>query len=103
MIRRRLPNRRDHETFDFSFRGLAYTAGIGRFENGALAEVFIECSKGQSQLAADARDAAICLSIALQHGIPPEAIRLAVARDGFGSPSGIVGCILDLISGEAGA
>jgi hypothetical protein len=26
-----------------------------------------------------------------------------VARDGFGSPSGIVGCILDLISGEAGA
>jgi hypothetical protein len=103
MIRSRLPNRRVHEIREFEFRGLAYTAGIGRYPDGALAEIFLECSKAQSQLAADARDAAICLSIALQHGVPPEAIRLAVARDGFGSPSGIVGCILDLISGEAGA
>lgn len=101
MSRRLLPNRRAHEILEFEFRGLTYTAGVGRFENGGLAEVFVECSKVQSQLAADARDAAICLSIALQHGTPADAIRAAVTRDGQGEPSGIVGAVLDLISGES--
>lgn len=99
MNRHRLPNRRPHEIREFEFRGLGYTAGIGRFNNGDLAEVFLDCSKGQSQLAADARDAAICLSIALQHGVPAEAIRSAVTRDGQGEPSGIVGAVLDLLEG----
>jgi ribonucleoside-diphosphate reductase alpha chain len=100
MNRHRLPNRRAHEIHHFEFRGLTYTAGVGRYENGDLAEIFIECSKGQSQLAADARDAAITLSIALQHGVPAEAIRTAVTRDGHGEPSGIVGAVLDLLQGE---
>jgi hypothetical protein len=98
MSRRRLPNRRPHEIREFEFRGLRYSAGIGRFENGALAEVFIECSKGQSQLAADARDAAVCTSLSLQYGVPADAIRAAVTRDGQGEPAGIVGAVLDLIA-----
>jgi hypothetical protein len=102
MNRRRLPNRRLHEILEFEFRGLAYSAGIGRYENGDLAEVFLECSKAQSQSAADARDAAICLSIALQHGVPAEAIRSAVTRDSQGQPSGIVGAALDLLA-DAGS
>lgn len=97
MNRTRLPNRRAHEILEFEFRGLTYTAGIGRYQNGDLAEIFLECSKAQSQLAADARDAAVCLSIALQHGVPAEAIRGAVTRDGNGEPSGIVGAVLDLV------
>ncbi len=97
MTRLRLPNRRAHEILEFQFRGLAYTVGVGRYQDGALAEVFIECSKGQSQLAADARDAAVCLSIALQYGVPAEAIRGAVTRESRGEPSGIVGAVLDLI------
>jgi hypothetical protein len=99
MNRHRLPNRRAHEVTKFEFRGLTYTAGVGRYENGDLAEIFIECAKGQSQLAADARDAAITLSIALQHGVPAEAIRTAVTRDSHGEPSGIVGAVLDLLQG----
>jgi hypothetical protein len=99
MNRHRLPNRRAHEIVEFQFRGLGYTAGIGRFENDDVAEIFLECSKGQSQLAADARDAAITLSIALQHGVPSEAIRSAVTRDSHGEPSGIVGAVLDLLQG----
>jgi hypothetical protein len=100
MNRRRLPNRRPHEIIEFSFRGLTYTGGIGRHANGDLAEVFLECSKGQSQLAEDARDAAVCLSIALQHGVPAEAIRGAVTRDSHGAPSGIIGACLDLLDEE---
>ena len=103
MIRHRLPNRRAHEIREFQFRGLRYSAGIGRYSNDALAEIFIECSKGQSQLAADARDAAVCLSIALQHGVPSEAIRSAVTRESDSSPSGIVGAVLDLIAEDARA
>jgi hypothetical protein len=45
------------------------------------------------------RDAAVCLSIALQHGVPAEAIRSAVTRDSHGEPSGIVGAVLDLLHG----
>jgi hypothetical protein len=101
VTRQRLPNRRAHEIREFEFRGLRYSAGFGRFENGALAEVFVECSKGQSQLAADARDAAVCLSIALQYGVPADAIRDAVSRDGHGEPAGIVGAVLDLIAEES--
>lgn len=100
MNRHRLPNRRAHEILEFQFRGLAYTAGVGRYQNGDLAEIFLECSKGQSQLAADARDAAVTLSIALQFGVPTEAIRSAVTRDSQGEPSGIVGAVLDLLQGR---
>ncbi len=98
MNRLRLPNRRPHEIREFEFRGLGYTAGIGRFNSGDVAEVFIECAKAQSQLAADARDAAVCLSISLQHGVPAEAIRAAVTRDSQGEPSGIIGAVLDLLA-----
>jgi hypothetical protein len=98
MIRARLPYRRPHETREFEFRGLRYSVGIGRFTDGTLGEVFLECSKTESQSAADARDAAICLSIAFQHGVPAETIRRAVARDAQGEPSGIVGAVLDLLA-----
>lgn len=97
MARHRLPNRRAHETVGFTFRGLAYTAGVGRFPDGGLAEVFLDCRKGSSPLAADARDAAVCLSLALQFGTPAKAIREAVTREADGSPAGIVGAVLDLL------
>ncbi len=71
MSRRRLADRRPHETIGFNFRGYAYTLGVGRFSDGALAEVFIDCAKGSTPLASDARDAAVCLSLALQYGVPP--------------------------------
>ncbi len=100
MIRQRLPSRRAHETREFEFRGLRYIAGVGRHSDGALAEIFLDCAKGSSQLGDDARDAAVCLSIALQHGTPVDAIRVAVTRDGNGEPSGIVGAVLDLIAEE---
>lgn len=98
MTRIRLPNRRAHEAIRFSFRDRAYTAGVGRFPDGSMAEIFIDAEKQSTDAADDARDAAVALSIAAQHGTPLEAIRAAVTRESDGRPSGIVGAVLDLLS-----
>lgn len=98
--RRTLANRRGHELHEFWFRNNAYVLGVGRFDDGAIAEIFIDCSKVTSESANDARDAAVCLSIAMQCGTPIDAIRAAVTREENGSPSGIIGHVLDLLSKE---
>jgi hypothetical protein len=98
MDRNRLPNRRPHELQEFDFRGQHYTLGVGRDSSGEPVEIFIDASKEANQLGADARDAAVALSIALQYGVPAQAIREAVTRLHDGSAAGIVGAALDLIS-----
>jgi hypothetical protein len=95
--RRTLPNRRAHELIDMTFRGLSYVVGIGRFDDGSLAEVFVDAKKQSTDAADDARDAALVLSLALQHGCPPETIRRAATRDASGAPAGIIGACLDML------
>jgi hypothetical protein len=75
MTRRRLPNRRLAETFDLEVGGLRYVASIGRFADGALAEVFLTNGKCGSDADTAARDGAVVASIALQYGVPLEVIR----------------------------
>src|SRR6516164_4345221 len=70
MTRRRLPNRRLAETFDLEVGGLRYVASIGRFTDGALAEVFLTNGKCGSDADTAARDGAVVASIALQYGVP---------------------------------
>jgi ribonucleoside-diphosphate reductase alpha chain len=43
--RKRLPDRREHELIDLEHGGFLYTAGIGRFEDGRLVEIFFNVSK----------------------------------------------------------
>ncbi|MGO9947485.1 MAG: hypothetical protein ACLPWG_11605, partial [Steroidobacteraceae bacterium] len=44
--RRRLPNRREHTVINFTTTdGFAYTAGLGYFEDGRLAEIFLNADK----------------------------------------------------------
>src|SRR5258708_838688 len=93
--RARLANRRSHELVDFAHGGFSYTAGIGRFEDGRIAEVFLNCAKTGTALEGVARDAAIVASLALQHGCPVETIRHAITRNADGSPSGIIGALLE--------
>jgi hypothetical protein len=101
MERTRLPNRRAAESIGFEFRGAPYRMCAGRFDDGQLAEVFIDCqSKGMLPIADDAKDAAVCLSIALQYGAPAEVIRAAVTRTSDGEATGIIGCVLDLLHEE---
>ena len=96
--RRQLQNRRAHELQEFWFKGHNYTLGVGEFDDGGISEIFIDCAKLQSQSANDARDAGVCLSIALQCGVKIEAIRSAVTREEDGSPTGIIGQVLDMLA-----
>ncbi|CAJ0876685.1 hypothetical protein AMST5_02808 [freshwater sediment metagenome] len=97
MERKRLSNRRAHEVIAFQFRGRSYVAGVGRFDDGSIAELFIDAEKQSTDAADDARDAAVTASLALQFGCPMDAIRAAVTRDAAGNPAGIIGAVLDLI------
>jgi hypothetical protein len=97
--RRRLANRREHELVDFEHGGFRFTVGIGRFDDGGLAEVFLNCSKGGTPVDVNARDAAIVASLALQHGATPAELRRALTRNGNGSAGGPLAHALDLIEG----
>jgi hypothetical protein len=80
--RQPLPNRRSHWLYRFESGGQFYTGGIGRFDDGRIAEIFINGAKVGSAAEANAQDAAIVASLALQHGCPPETIRHALVRSG---------------------
>lgn len=94
--REHLPNRRGLEISEFASQGIPYRLGVGRYADGRAAEVFLDASvKSGSAVQAQARDIAVLLSIALQHGVPIEAIRGAVTREEDGSPAGPLGVIVD--------
>jgi hypothetical protein len=80
--RQRLQNRRQHWLYRFECDGQSYTGGIGRFDDGRIAEIFINGSKVGTAAETNAQDAAIVASLALQHGCPIESIRHALARSG---------------------
>jgi hypothetical protein len=98
MTRQRLPNRRGHELLTFEHEGIRYTAGVGRFADGGLAEIFLATAKHGSALDVIARDAAVAASLLLQHGCSVETLRQALTRNSDGSGSGPLACALDLIA-----
>jgi hypothetical protein len=89
--------RREHVVVNFTTAD--GTAGLGYFEDGRLAEVFLNAEKIGTAIEAAARDSAIVASL-LQHGVPPETIRHALTRSGDGSASGALGTLLDLLASE---
>jgi ribonucleoside-diphosphate reductase alpha chain len=95
--RRRLPNRRGHELLDFEHAGIQYTVGIGRFDDGSVAEVFLNTSKHGTAVDVNARDAAVAASLVLQHGCPADTLRKALTRNSDGSASGPLARALDLL------
>lgn len=82
MARQRLPNRRAHELLVFEHKGHRYHGGIGRFATGAVAELFVNSSKVGSAVEGTAQEAALAVSLALQHGCPLETITHAMTRNG---------------------
>jgi hypothetical protein len=98
MTRQRLPNRRSHEVIAFEHGGIRYVAGIGRFGDGRLGEIFLNGSKIGTDLDTAAKDAAIVASLALQAGVPAAVIRRALTSNRDGSASGPLGRILDLVA-----
>lgn len=90
--RERLPDRREHALIDFTTAdGFRYTAGLGYFEDGRLAEIFLNADKIGTAIETAARDSAVVASLALQHGVPPDTIRHALTRNSNGDASGTAG------------
>jgi hypothetical protein len=98
IARQRLPNRRRCESFEFRHAGLDFTATVGFYWDGRLAEIFLSSRKPGTAIEATARDAAIVVSIALQFGAPIETIRAALTKDHDGSPATLLGAALDKLA-----
>jgi len=100
MTRETLPLRRRSETFELPFGGFKepHVVTLGYYEDGRIGEVFINGGKSGEIVEAIARDSAVILSMALQHGVPLDTIARALTRDGQGQPQTVVGVIVDMIS-----
>lgn len=92
-----LPNRRETETFELRHgrQNTPFVISVGRYPDRRIGEVFISGGKTGSDFDAVARDGAILLSLALQHGVALETIMRAITREGNGEPSTIVGAVVD--------
>jgi hypothetical protein len=101
--RRVLPPRRRAETFDVPFAGLdrAHTVTVGYYDDHSIGEVFINGGKSGEMVESIARDGAVLLSLALQYGADLANIKSAITRDGQGSPSSIIGAVVDRLWEEA--
>ena len=88
-VRKHLPNRRRSIAFTFEFESHRYRATASRFDDGRLAEIFLDTDKAGTPLQLNAETAAILASLCLQHGVNAETIRhsvngpIAIALDHF--------------------
>ena len=98
MIRRTLPQRRAAETFVLRLWNQVFKVTVGFYADGTPGEVFIDGCKTGNDIQSIARDAGVLLSLALQHGVPPETIRHAVTRGVSEEPASILGAVVDCIS-----
>ena len=98
--RERLRNRRRSESFTLELHGLHYVASFSRFDDGRVAEVFLQDHKPGSQSDSNARDAAVAASLALQFGCPLGVLRRALLRDAQGRASTPLGVALDIVAGH---
>ena len=98
MSRNRLPNRRKSLFFDFEAMAMKFTCSVSRYDDGRLAEIFIDNHKAGSAIGTLVRDSAIILSFALQYGADIEAIRHALCRDSQGRALGPLGVAVDKIA-----
>ena len=89
-----LPLRRRCETFELTHGGqnTPYQVTLGYYDTNEIGEV------SGSTTEAVARDGAVLLSIALQHGVPLETIKPALTREGTGTPSTIIGAVVDRLT-----
>jgi hypothetical protein len=98
--RQRLASRRQSENFTFELDGLRFTATVSRFTDGRISELFLNNHKYGNQSDTNARDCAIILSFAAQHGADINAIRKALCRDSEGRALGPVGAALDILAAD---
>ena len=99
-----LPQRRPSEMFELRHGGkqAVFHVTVGYYDNACtrLGEVFVAGSKSGTEVEANVRDAAILVSLALQYGVPVDVMRHATTREADGTPSTIIGMVLDRLGAE---
>ena len=98
MTRRRLPNRRFSESFDFIAQGMKFTATFSRDADGEVREVFLRNHKSSSMVGINASDASVLWSIARQYGVPFDVLQKSLMRNADGTGQGPLACALDKIA-----
>lgn len=111
-MRRRLPNRRECFTETLVVDGQSFEATVG-FDprDGSPSELFLRAGKEGSLLDSLLDDAAVTISVSLQHGISAKALAKSVGRlPGNGAvglsntthesllPASPIGAVLDLVT-----
>lgn len=74
-----LPNRRPNETRVVAWQGNQIAVTVGFYDSGLPGEVFADAAAG-GHLQATLADACVLVSIALQHGLTPEALSKSLGR-----------------------
>jgi hypothetical protein len=107
----RLPNRRRAETRELTIGNMPFMATVGFDADDRPREVFLDGPKTASTMSAILGDAAVTISIALQFGIPAQALAKSVARlpiaplappyvdapPGAHAAASVLGTVLDLL------
>lgn len=112
-MRERLPSRRRSETFDIVHEDTSgakspYLLTVGLYDDDRIGEVFIDSPKNGSTLGLICHDAAVVISIALQHGASIEELRASVARQSDDilanghAPQSVIGSVLDEMARKQG-
>jgi hypothetical protein len=78
-MRRRLPDRRNAQIAMFEHDGRRYRATYGTFGDGSLAEVFLDVGRPDSAIKMHADDSAVLVSLLLQCGVAPGAIKHSIS------------------------
>jgi hypothetical protein len=93
--REALPHRRSAETFELERANTRFAVTVGFYPDGRVAEVFVTGAKVGSEFEAVARDGAVLLSLALQHGVPLDVMRHALTRESNNEASTVIGMVVD--------
>ena len=115
--RHRLPNRRPSHTETLEVAGQTFTATVGfEPETSGPRELFLTAGKEGSLINTMLADAAVVISVALQHGVSAQALAKSIGRlpDGTVTPADLdqgppaklpaspIGASLDLLRSIAG-
>ena len=76
----RLPNRRPSVTATLNAAGQVFDASVGFDAEGRPRELFLAAPKPGSTLDGLLADAAVVVSVALQHGVPVEVLTRSIGR-----------------------
>ena len=101
--RRHLPDRRPNRTETIRWAGKEFSVSIGYWpDSGRPAETFVDGAREGSDLKALLADAAVLLSLLLQHNVAPAAIGHSLARVPVNEvetkPASVIGAVVELLA-----